>query len=52
MRQRSKVKSIFKLLAGRLERVLSNLIPTNQNAFFKGRQIADAAMTTNESLEI
>lgn len=51
MRHRSKVKSIFKLLAERLKRVISNLISPNQNGFIKGRKITDAAMVTNESLE-
>lgn len=44
-------KIIAKLLAERLKLVIYKLISANQNAFIRGRQIVDASLTANGSVE-
>ena len=44
-------KILAKLLAERLKMVIDKLISHNQNAFIKGRQIIDATLVANESVE-
>lgn len=49
---RSLYKIISKVLAGRLQRVMGELIGPSQFAFLKGRQILDCSLVANEVIEL
>ncbi|MCH82386.1 LINE-1 reverse transcriptase like, partial [Trifolium medium] len=44
-------KLLAKVLAGRLARVIGNLIPKTQSAFLKGRQLVEGVVVVNEVID-